>query len=1502
MQQILGMLAQQQTMIQALREEIREVKEKQNEDRTQPEGNEEEENTEVNSERELPKNDEQSQTLESNPEIPIVRAREEANLQYWMPKFIKYQPPAFKGMFDPPAAENWLTRLEKIFEVLECPSEMKARMAIYKMEEDADRWWKNTAVVMRGRNIPLTWESFLKEFNEKYFPRSVRLEKEREFLAIQQGDAESFDNYLARFIRLSRYSSYLEFKDDEKWSSDMLIRGLKPEMEEKLVARQFTKFNKAVEVCRLTEGNLLRVRANKNVNNRGGFSQGNTFQKRKGQGFFSKGNNKKPFRPEKKGYQSPQPLRPCPRCGKIHLGRSCEGQLICHACKKPGHFIKDCPQRVAEHRPQNQGRVFAMTHEEAQKSPEMIQGTILLHGNTLHALFDSGASHSFISYECAKRLGLSIDKLSYDLNVSTPMGVKTVTADVCLNCGINVEGHGSVIDLICLPLQHLEVILGLNWLTANNVLLDCGNKRVVFPKPQTKLDANINLNLLSLAKVEKCLEKGCQGYMVFFSVQAETNLTLENIPVVNEFPEVFPEDISGLPPEREVEFAIEIVPGAGSVSKAPYRMAPNEMIELKKQIEELLEKGFIRPSVSPWGAPVLFVRKKDGSLRLCIDYRELNKVTVKNKYPLPRIDDLLDQLSGSSVFSKIDLRSGYHQLRVKAADIPKTAFRTRYGHYEFLVMPFGLTNAPAVFMDYMNRIFRQYLDQFVVVFIDDILIYSKSKEEHENHLRIVLGILKEKQLFAKLSKCEFWLSEVKFLGHVISEEGVSVDPSKVEAVLNWKRPETVTEIRSFLGLAGYYRRFIQNFSRIAMPLTKLTRKNQPYVWDEKCERSFTELKERLTSAPVLIIPDPSETYVVYSDASKQGLGCVLMQQGRVVAYASRQLKSHELNYPTHDLELAAIVFALKIWRHYLYGTSVELYCDHKSLKYLHDQKELNMRQRRWMELLKDYNLEIKYHPGKANVVADALSRKAVQIAAIMVREHKLLEEFRDLNLSSQVFMSLNELDKALIASYNVSHEENGLRIEIEEAQKQDRRATYIKDMIKQGVTENHDISPSGLVRFQKRIYVPPKADLRRKILDEAHKSKYTLHPGATKMYHNLKSVYWWPGLKSDVTKYVARCLTCQKVKIEHQRPPGLLQCPEIPQWKWENVTMDLVVGLPKIRNYDAIWVIVDRFTKSAHFLPINAGYSPEKLAEIYIKEIIRLHGTPKSIISDRDPRFTSRFWKALHEALGTKLRFSTAYHPQTDGQSERTIQTLEDMLRACVIDFKGNWDRFLPLAEFAYNNSYHASIQMAPYEALYGRKCQSPLCWTELSERKLYGPDLIDQTSEQIKTIRKRLLAAQSRQKSYADKRRRPLEFEVGDHVFLKVSPVTGIGRAIKRKKLSPRYIGPFEILARIGPVAYRIALPPNLSKLHDVFHVSQLKRYQPDPEHVIEYEDIEVRENNTYEIEPERVIDRQEKRLRNRSILFVKVVWKGLSPREATWEAEEDMKKRYPEFMSQGI
>ncbi|GJR46431.1 putative reverse transcriptase domain-containing protein [Tanacetum coccineum] len=509
-----------------------------------------------------------------------------------------------------------------------------------------------------------------------------------------------------------------------------------------------------------------------------------------------------------------------------------------------------------------------------------------------------------------------------------------------------------------------------------------------------------------------------------------------------------------------------LIPGAQPISKAPYRMAPVELKELIDQIQELLER-------------------------------------VRNKYPLPRIDDLFDQLQGAKFFSKIDLRSGYHQLCVKEQDASKTAFRTRYGHYEFLVVPFGLTNALAVFIDLMNRVFHEYLDKFVIVFIDDILVYSKTREEHEDHLRIVLEILRQKKLYAKFLKCDFWLGQVAFLGHIVSDDGITMDPAKVEAITKWPRSTTVTKVRSFLGLAGYYRRFVEGFSLLALPLTKLMRKGEKFVWNEEREKSFEELKRRLVSSPVLTLPFGTGGYQIYSDASKKGLGCVLMQHGKVIAYASRQLKPYEVNYPTHDLELAAV---------------------------------------------------------------------------------------------------------------------------IKEAPKEDGELWSVVENMKKGKQEEFWVDDHGVIC-----------------------SPLSIHPGSTKMYRDLKQNLWWNGMKHYVARYMVKCLTCQQVKIEHQRASGLLQPLDIPTWKWDQISMDFVTGLPRtFKKNDAIWVVVDRLTKSAHFLPIQQGYSVSKLAKIFQQEIIRLHGTPASIVSDRDSRFTSRFWKGLQNAWGTRLKFSIAFHPQND--------------------------------------------------------------------------------------------------------------------------------------------------------------------------------------------------------------------------------------------------------------
>ncbi|GJV74170.1 reverse transcriptase domain-containing protein [Tanacetum coccineum] len=627
---------------------------------------------------------------------------------------------------------------------------------------------------------------------------------------------------------------------------------------------------------------------------------------------------------------------------------------------------------------------------------------------------------------------------------------------------------------------------------------------------------------------------------------------MNEIPVVREFSDVFPEDLSGLPPQRQVEFRIELVAGAAPVARSPYRLAPSEMQELSGQLQELKDKELLR---------------------------------------------------------------------------------------------------------------------------------------------------KEK-LYAKFSKCEFWLQEVHFLGHVVNQNGIHVDPGKIEAVKNWEAPTSPTGVRSFLGLAGYYRRFIANFSRIAKPLTLLTQKNKKYVWGAEQEEAFQLLKSKLCDAPILSLPDGVEDFVVYCDASNQGLGCVLMQRNKVIAYASRQLKIHEKNYTTHDLELGAVVFALKIWRHYLYGTKSVIYTDHKSLQHIFDQKELNMRQRRWIELFSDYECEIRYHPGKANVVADALSRKEKvkpkRVRAMVITIHSGVKGMI-LAAQGEAFDQENVMNERL----------HGLDQHME--RKRDRS-----------------------LYFMDRIWVPLVGGMRTVIMDEAYKSRYSIHPREDKMYYDLRDMYWWPGMKRDIATYDSKCLTYAKNK----------------EWARCN-----------------IWVVVDRLTKSAHFLAIREDYSTEKLARLYTDEIVARHGVPVSIILDRDARFTSRLWQTFQKALGTRLDMSTAYHPQTDGQSERTIQTLEDMLRACVIDFGGSWDVHLPLAEFSYNNSYHTASE----------------------------------TIDKVVVIKERLQATRDRQKSYADNRRKPLEFEVGDR--------------------------PFEILERIGLVAYRLRLIEELSRVHDTFHVSTLKK-----------------------------------------------------------------------------
>jgi hypothetical protein len=549
-----------------------------------------------------------------------------------------------------------------------------------------------------------------------------------------------------------------------------------------------------------------------------------------------------------------------------------------------------------------QGRLNFTTMANIPEGAPVMTGIFSVLNYPAIILFDSGASHSFISTRFSAKCQLPFHHTNGGITISTPGGR---VATYQINRHVPIK-FGSLIiktTLLILGLDSVDIILGTDWLTRHQAVIDIATRAIEIHSP-TCGETTLYLP-----------NQGCTRSCAFTMIESP----VEKIPVVCDYPDVFPDELPGMPPDRNIEFAIELQPGTAPISKRPYRMPPAELAELKKQLQELLDKGFIRPSTSPWGCPALFVKKKYESLRLCVDYRPLNTVTIKNKYPFPRIDVLFDQLVGAQVFSKIDLRSGYHQIKIRASDIPKTAFSTRYGLYEYLVMSFGLTNASAYFMYLMNSVFMPELDKFVVVFIDDILVYSRNEAEHTKHLHTVLQRLRDHQLYAKLSKCEFWLREIKFLGHTISQNGVSVGPEKVQEVMNWKPPTTVRQIRSFLGLAGYYRRFIPDFSRIAKPMTKLLKKGVKYEWSQKCEDAFHTLRQHLTTAPVLAQPDSTKPFEVYCDASSTGLGCVLMQDNRVIAYASRALIPHEQNYPTHDLELAAVVHALKIWRHYLMG-------------------------------------------------------------------------------------------------------------------------------------------------------------------------------------------------------------------------------------------------------------------------------------------------------------------------------------------------------------------------------------------------------------------------------------------------------------------------------------------------------------------------------------------------------------------------------------------------------
>nr|AAN04995.1 retrotransposon protein, putative, Ty3-gypsy sub-class [Oryza sativa Japonica Group] len=1325
---------------------------------------------------------------------------QQQNLQFGPPppqskllEFLRVKPPTFSSTTNPIEAHDWLHAIEKKLNLLQCNEQEKVAFATHQLQGPASIW----------------------------FPREL-WHKRREFRSLQQGTRTVIE-YLHEFNRLARYAPEDVRTDAER--QEKFLSGLDDELTNQLISRDYEDFEKLVDKAIRQEehGNKInRKRKAAQFRTPQGKSQKPRFTMGRHGGPstmiirqhcpYHPGSFNKNHHSGSHNNSEQHSLNPTPSSLKIpaqsvqpalpeqpkRLGEKPE---LCFNCNKPGHTVGKCPKPRRAGPKFVQARVNHASAEEAQSAPEVILGTFPVNSTPAVILFDSGATHSFISKRFAGAHGLSLVKLKIPMRVHTPGGGMTTT-HYCPSVTVEIQGLIFPANLILLESKDLDVILGMDWLARHRGVIDCASRtikltnakgEVVTSQSLVPRKPGISLNQAAGEEQEVAVEK--------------ITKKLEDIPIVREYPEVFPDDLTTMPPKRDIEFRIDLVPGTAPIHKRPYRMGANELAEVKKQVDEQLQKGYIRPSTSPWGAPVIFVEKKDKTKRMCIDYRALNEVTIKNKYPLPRIDDLFDQLKGATVFSKIDLRSGYHQLRIREEDIPKTAFITRYGLFECTVMSFGLTNAPAFFMNLMNKVFMEFLDKFVVVFIDDILIYSKSEEEHEQHLRLVLEKLKEHQLYAKFSKCDFWLKEVQFLGHIVNAQGVAVDPANVESVTKWTPPRTVTQVRSFLGLAGYYRRFIENFSKIAKPMTQLLKKEEKFIWSAECNRSFEELKRRLVSAPVLILPDQTKDF-----------------------------------------------------------------------------------QRRWLELIKDYDMGIHYHPGKANVVADALSRKSYCNVAWV--EELCCEVQRDLE-----HLNLGIVERGFVAALEA---QPTLMEQVRIAQASDPEIAELKKNMRVGKARGFVEDEQGTIWMGERLCVPENKELKDLILTEAHQTQYSIHPGSTRMYQDLKEKFWWVSMRREIAEFVALCDVCQRVKAEHQRPAGLLQPLQIPEWKWEEIGMDFITGLPRTSSgHDSIWVVVDRLTKVAYFIPVHTTYSGKKLAELYLARIMCLHGVPKKIVSDRGSQFTSKFWQKLQEELGTRLNFSTAYHPQTDGQTERVNQILEDMLRACALDFGGAWDKSLPYAEFSYNNSYQASLQMAPFEALYGRRCRTPLFWDQTGERQLFGTEVLNEAEEKVRAVRERLRIAQSRQKSYADNRRRELAFETGDYVYLRVTPLRGVHRFQTKGKLAPRFVGPYRILERRGEVAYQLELPSNMLGIHNVFHVSQLKKCLRVPEEQASPDHIEIQEDLTYVEKPTRILETSERRTRNKVIRFCKVQCSHHSEEEATWEREDELKATHPHLFA---
>jgi len=1442
-----------------------------------------------------------------------------------------------------------------------------------------------------------------------------------------------------------------------------------------------------------------------------------------------------------------------------------------------------------------------------------------LAGQPISCLIDCGASHDFVSQSFVEKHKLRDQLLpttrrvrGYDGQVAAASG--TLVASLMLNCPAIQDG--SLVDItprrafVVAQLHSDDVILGMPWLAEIDPDIDFNKQRVsitiasdktvdlpllpmVMPLPNTvtsklindvmqlytdaedKLARTAEQNALHEFLSRTCHQDGITDFALSYDdrglrssltqthlVQPETETELVQMSerLSEEFSDVFSNGLpSGLPPGRGHELYIKLVDGARPPARVPPRINQKHAMFESKWLKDMLGKLLISKSQSQFAAPHFYVDKPEtpttGEYRAVTDFRALNAVTVKNRYPLPRADQLFDKLSQAKYFTKIDLRTGFYQILINEADRHKTAFTTSQGLFEYNVLPMGLCNSPGVFMQLMNDTFADFLNKFVLVFLDDIIVYSNTLEEHEQHVRQALGRLREQRLYAKASKSALCKREVEFLGHMVGEHGLRVMEDKIEAVRDWPTPTNIRELRAFLGLAGYYRRFVRDFSKIALPLTELTRnvtrKKLDLSWGTKQQLAFVELKCALQSTPVLVLPDLNKEFVVHCDASGYAVGAVLQQDHgkglQPVAFMSKKMVGAETRYPVHEQELLAIMSALTTWRHYLEGASqlVRVRTDHKSLTHFQTQPMLSGRQKRWLETLSQFNYTVEYVKGQENLAADALSRRGDHLDAGTPQER--LPQFVDpahaAHQQSKQSFELNRIlvleDRSGVAEFNaidaamrrrtlrqpelqraaqrataneaatkiISKDsispdrpppnaygvrvtptqrctadnkdgdqcgcrtakgrychihmrlQDGLRIMKSTiagmglfATRSFRKGEHITDYTGDELVLSHDrvggpyalaltqrkaidaartntaygrwandphgsdmsanaefvinrASGTGRLRTTKSIakgqevlvsygpaywrafgphaklvarpavspyvhrevidlteatactfssdladafdkaccndadyvkdladrqsdipsndpeirpvvdefivrdgrlfhrgsgclLVPDNHSLRTMLIRECHDSATGGHLGRDKTIEQMKRRFTWSKMGQDIELYVKTCEQCQRNKPSQQRTPGLLMPIAPPDYPGHTWTMDYIVSLPPSSRTgnDAILVWVCKLTKLKHLAACKTAIDAPSTARLFLNSVVRLHGMPERIISDRDPRFTAHFWKAFWAGLGTTLSMSTAYHPQTDGQTENANRTLEIMLRSVINFEQDDWEDHLPAAELAMNNSRNETTGLSPFYMFYGREARLPLdlALTPLTQARSNpsAAEALAQWRAALVRAQETTKAAQKRQKKYADEHRRPLSFTVGDRVLLATKNLKLIGESRRARKFTERYIGPFRVKKVINDNAYELELPPRM-KIHPTINISQLKEYHDGstsfptrPIPLTRPEPVAITNDGSPEWAVERILDHR--RYGRRKVLQYLILWKGYPVHEATWEPIE--------------